>query len=181
MDHGQAALLFQHEVHGSRLPAENAVNRDAQGGGLAVHRPAAADDEIGDPEKVEPVHGPRRDDRPGAFKPVRESRPEALFLWRVARQEDRPNSRSLTDPRHELVEEDVALGIVIMGLVRRRADGDDHVVVAKAQFLSERRCRLEFRNVDVLLDASVIADVAQSSMANPPAIRPPARSSSGDG
>src|SRR5687767_6304059 len=62
-DHDEAALLFQVQINRAYFSPEDAVNRDAQSRSLAIHRAAAAHNQIGMPEKIQAVDGRKRNDR----------------------------------------------------------------------------------------------------------------------
>ena len=51
----QPSRIGQVPIHSSNFAPENAVNWDAQGCGFAIHRPAAADHQVGMPQEVKTV------------------------------------------------------------------------------------------------------------------------------
>ena len=112
-------------IHGTDLPTEYAVDRHAQGGGLAVHRPAPAHHKVGEPDEVQSIDRSRRHDGLVVREPVRVVRAKELRLSLIARQQDSADPWRLGETRHEFHEQNVALGIAVVGFVRRRPDHHD--------------------------------------------------------
>ena len=157
-DEDETVLVAELAVHRAGRAAENAVNRHAHGGRLAVHRAAATDDEIGVPDEVEAIDDSWRNYEVRVSEPLWIAAAQFRLLARVAGQQHRFDSRAIQRPPHESCEQQLRFRIVIVGLGGRGARGHHDLGIAQAEMIEDRLIRLEIRHVNVLLDSVVGAD-----------------------
>lgn len=105
--------------------------------------------------RFESIHRPRGDDRAPIGEPPGERGPEGVALGSIAGQEHDPNARVGEQVVHDLDEQDVALGIAVVGFVRRGADGREQVGGIDSKLLGEAGIRPEIRRVNVLLEPGI--------------------------
>ena len=145
-------------INRANFSTEDAIDRHAQRGGLAVHRTAAADHEIGMPEQIQAINGGARNDRARGAKPLRPVLADEFALLGVAREQHDADIFFLAGQFHEAHEKLLALRIVVMRLGRGRAHGDEHLLGANAQRAQELRVAPHPAHVHVLLDAGIFSD-----------------------
>ena len=85
-DQDEAVLFAEQAVHRAGRTAEDAVNRYAQGGGLAIHSAAATDHYIGVPDEIEAIDDALWNNESGVREPIRMAATKVRLLAGVAGQ-----------------------------------------------------------------------------------------------
>ena len=167
----QAALGDEALVDGAHAALEGRPHRRAERDGLAVHRAAGADDDVG-----------VGDERLGVDRALGDD--EAVQLGALlgdARQDDGLRAAQAVED----VGEDVVLEAVVERHHRRRAHDGHRLRGVEAQLVEHRRVGLEVGEVVLLLQARVALQLAPRAVARPAARagsprarRPPGRGGS---
>src|SRR5579872_7110873 len=151
--------LQQHEtarvrkiaVDSTDFAAENAVNRNSKGRCFAVHRSAATDHEIGEPDQVETIDDLWWDDDFASFDPISPFAKQLGLLALIARKQDHTHERGLGEPIQNRLQKNLSIRVVIVRFGRWRPYGDHNFGFVYAEFRSNRRIRMKTRNVYVFL------------------------------
>src|SRR5256714_4710623 len=166
-DAPESALAHEFVVNGGWASGINRRRRDAERGGLAVHRAARADDEVCGGDEVRAVERRARRD-----KVIRaEARRQTRALSVAACEQHELDARAREQAREQLFKQ-LVLETVIQGFARGRADDDERVALCvNAELLSkargEPRVGREVCEVNVLLDALVAANLRGARAESP--------------